>query len=158
VAGPARISTTGSIGFLVDTNVLVYMYDNRDGAKRSRAIAVVRYLRQRRVGSLSAQVLGEFFNSVTRRLPVPLTHARAERSVILLSRSWTVFAITPLTVIEAVRGVQRYQMSYWDALIWATAKLNGVPTVLSEDFNDGVLLENVRFRNPFAAGFDITSL
>jgi DNA-directed RNA polymerase specialized sigma24 family protein len=40
----------------------------------------------------------------------------------------------------------------------ATVKLNGVPTVLSEDFSDGVLLEGVRFLNPFAETFDITWL
>jgi hypothetical protein len=49
-------------------------------------------------------------------------------------------------VLEAVRGVQRYRLSYWDALIWATAKLNGVPNVLSEDFNTGSQLEAVPAR------------
>ena len=52
-------------------------------------------------------------------------------------------------------GLQRRQLSYGNSLIWATAKLNGVPNVLSEDFSDGVLLEGVRFLNPFAETFDL---
>jgi predicted nucleic acid-binding protein len=62
------------------------------------------------------------------------------------------------TVREAARGVQRFQLSCWDALIWATARLNKVPFVLSEDFSDGALLEDVRFLNPFAERFDLALL
>jgi predicted nucleic acid-binding protein len=146
------------IAFLVDTNVLVYAYDSTDRGKWLRAIDVVTQLELEARGAISTQIAGEFFNTVTRRIPHPLTAADGERELTAFLRSWHVFDLTTEVVLEAVRGVQRYQLSYWDALIWATAKLNGVPTVLSEDFNDGALLENVRFRNPFAAGFDITSL
>jgi predicted nucleic acid-binding protein len=45
-------------------------------------------------------------------------------------------------------------MSYWDAQIWATARLNQVPVVFSEDFNTGSLIEGVRFINPLANEFD----
>lgn len=58
--------------------------------------------------------------------------------------------------MEAVRGVQAYTMSFWDALIWAVARLNGIGVVFSEDFNDGATIEDVRFVNPFAPGFDAT--
>lgn len=146
------------IAFLVDTNVLVYSYDSRDLFKWQRAVDVLARLEQEARGAISTQIAGEFFNTVTRRIPRPLSAAEGERALTTLVRTWQVFDLTFDVVLEAVRGVQRYQFSYWDALIWATAKLNGVPTVLSEDFNDGALLENVRFRNPFAAGFAITSL
>jgi predicted nucleic acid-binding protein len=62
---------------------------------------------------------------------------------------------TKSIVLEAVRGLQRHRLSYWDSLIWATAKLNDVPNVLSEDFNDGALLEGVRFLNPFTTTLDL---
>ena len=110
------------------------------------------------VGALSAQVLGEFFRTVTRKIPVPLTTDEAERSVGRYARTWPVHAVSVPAVLEAIRGVQRYRLSYWDGLIWATAKLNGVPTVLSEDFSDGLLLEGVRFVNPLAPAFDLASL
>ena len=45
-----------------------------------------------------------------------------------------------------------------DALIWATAKLNNVQTVLTEDQPSSSLIEGVRFLDPFGAAFDIAQL
>jgi predicted nucleic acid-binding protein len=49
-------------------------------------------------------------------------------------------------------------MSYYDAQIWACARVNRIPLVLSEDFADGTVVEGVRFANPFAEGFDLDAL
>lgn len=147
-----------SSAFLVDTSVLVYAYDPTDGAKRERAITVLKHLGTCQMGALSAQILGEFFVTVTQKIPSPLTEAEAERSVMHYVRSWVVYDLTELVVLEAVRGLRQHRLSYWDSLIWATAKLNGVPNVLSEDFSDGTLLEGVRFLNPFAETFDLALL
>jgi predicted nucleic acid-binding protein len=46
-------------------------------------------------------------------------------------------------------------MSFWDAQIWAAARLNQIPIIFSEDFNAGSAIEGVRFTNPFASGFQI---
>ena len=103
-------------------------------------------------------MLSEFLVTVTRKIEPPLTLEEAERSVTNYMRSWVVYEVTARAVIEAIRGVRQHQLPYWDSLIWATTKLAGVPTVLSEDFNDGQLVEGVRFRNPFGATFDMTLL
>lgn len=57
--------------------------------------------------------------------------------------------ITDLIVLEAARGVRDHATSFWDAQVWATAKLNQIPVVLSEDFASGSVIEGVRFENPF---------
>jgi predicted nucleic acid-binding protein len=145
-------------GFLVDTNLLVYAYDSTEGEKRRRAIGVLRTLGSSTQGSVSTQILGEFFNTVTRRIPDPLSADDAERSVAEYVASWLVHVITPAVVLEAIRGAQRFHLAYWDALIWATAKLNQIPAVLSEDFQDGAILENVRFINPLSSEFDLALL
>jgi len=149
---------TGARAFLVDTNVLVYAYDPGDATKRARAITVVDQLGSQQRGALSAQVLSEFFVTVTRKIEPPLTAEEAGQSVTNYMRSWLVYEITARAVVEAIRGVRQHQLSYWDSLIWATAKLAGVSTVLSEDFSDGQLIEGVRFRNPFGENFDQTLL
>jgi len=143
---------------LADTNVLVYAYDPVDAAKQARAISILSTLQSNRRGTISAQILGEFFNSVTRRIRTPLSLADAEREVAHFALGWAVLDITPSVVLEAVQFVQRHPMAYWDGLIWATARLNGIATVLSEDFNDGATLEGVRFLNPFASHFDMRML
>lgn len=148
----------GSSAFFLDTNVLVYAYDPAEASKRTRAITILDRLGNQRRGAISAQVLGEFFVTVTRKITPPLTLEEAEQSIINYMRSWTVYDLTKHVVAEAVRGVRQHQLPYWDSLIWATAKRHGVPNVLSEDFSDGRLIEDVRFLNPFAATFDLTIL
>ena len=41
-------------------------------------------------------------------------------------------------------------MSFWDAQVRATAKLNQIPVILSEDFASGSVIEGVQFDDPFA--------
>ncbi|MBM3935092.1 MAG: PIN domain-containing protein [SAR202 cluster bacterium] len=139
---------SASPGFLVDTNIVVYAYDTGEGEKQVRAQAILTQLEELALGSLSVQVLGEFFNTATRKLDFPLSQSQAEQRLFNFVDRWRVFDLTPATVLEGVRGARRYQLSYWDGLIWATAKLNGARCVLSEDFSDGLLLEGIRFRNP----------
>ncbi len=143
---------------LVDTNVLVYAHDSRDRAKQERAIQAMDELVRGRRAVLSTQVLGEFFVAATRKLAEPLTVEEARSQVERLLRFLPVLEVTGAIVLEACRGVREHRLSFWDAQIWATARLNGVPLVLSEDFSDGLFLEGVRFRNPFRPSFDLASI
>jgi len=43
-----------------------------------------------------------------------------------------------------------HRLSFWDALIVATATRCGATTLLTEDLNAGQVLEGVRIVNPFA--------
>ena len=95
-------------------------------------------------------MLAEFYVTVTRKIHPPLTLTDAATRIQHLIHGWTVFDVTPDVILEAVRGVPAYQFSFWDAQIWAVARLNQVPVVLSEDFNTGAAIEGVRFINPFA--------
>lgn len=144
--------------FLVDTNVLVYAYDRSDERKRARAIEVVETLWEPSLGALTAQVLAEFFVAVTRRIPTPLASVDAEKSVARFIRSWPVFPVTAWAVREAIQANDRHKLQFWDALIWATAKFNQVPTILTEDFTDGRTIEGVRYINPFAPAFSMALL
>jgi predicted nucleic acid-binding protein len=63
--------------------------------------------------------------------------------------------ITGPIVLEAVRGVRSYNMAYWDAQIWASARLHQVPLIFTDDFNNGAVIEGVRFVNPLEDGFDL---
>jgi predicted nucleic acid-binding protein len=69
-----------------------------------------------------------------------------------------VVALTPPVVLEAARGSRDFQLSYWDAQLWATARMNQIGVVLSEDFQDGRVIEGVRFVNPFSTSFDLSAL
>jgi predicted nucleic acid-binding protein len=135
--------------YLVDTNVLVYAYDRAELVKQKRARSVLDWLQSRNRGTVSTQILGEFFWIVTRKLVEPLTPRQAHVELERHLRSWRTFEITRAVVLEAGRGCVHYQMPFWDAQIWATAKLNQIRQVLSEDFQHGRVIEGVEFVNPF---------
>ncbi len=143
---------------LVDTNVLVYTHDPRDREKKRRALEVLDALIPAGLAVLSVQCLTEFYRSVRWRIAEPLNHATALIEVERFSRSCRVLDLTGAVVVDGCRGCDAHQMHFWDALIWATAKLNHIPHLLSEDFDEGALIEGVRFLNPFAETFDLASL
>jgi predicted nucleic acid-binding protein len=143
---------------LIDTNVLVYAYDRSEPEKQRRALEVLDSLAHSGDGCLSAQVLSEFLVNVTRKIATPLTLVQAEARLQHYVKIWPVFPVSSQVVLEAIRGVRYYQLSFWDAQIWAAARLHHVPTVLSEDFNPGAVLEGVRFVDPFAAEFRVQDL
>jgi len=140
---------------LVDTNLLVYAWDSADALKQQTAIATLDGLHSAGVGRLSAQSLAEFFAAITRGAKPRLTAAEAAKQVEGLAGSWPVLEVTPLVVVEAARGVADHHLSYWDAQLWATARLNQIPVIFSEDFASGSVLTGVRFVDPFQAGFDL---
>ena len=142
---------TGRI--FLDTNLFVYAYDVVALAKADLALDLVDRIGAARAGILSAQVLSEFFNTVTRKIPVPLSLTEGRQRVEALLLAWTVVPVTELVVLEAIRGVEQHQLNFWDAQIWAAARLNRAEVILSEDFQDGRILEGVRFANPFKEGF-----
>jgi predicted nucleic acid-binding protein len=150
--------TTARDTFLADTNLLVYAIDRRDPVKQARAIETLDALHTRRSGALSVQVVGEFFTVATGKLAQPLSVSEGARIVFDYLASWPVLDLSAAIVADALRGLQRYQLAYWDALIWATARANEIPVILSEDFNDGASLDSVRFLNPFNPAFDLAAL
>lgn len=145
--------------YLVDTNLLVYAVDRREPVKRERAREVLR-----RVGgaggsaALPAQVLSEFANACLRKLEPRPDPATVRREVERLLLAFPVLPLTGPVVLEALRGVREHLLSYYDAQIWAVARLGQVGVVLSEDFNPGAVLDGVTFANPLDPGFDLAAL
>lgn len=140
---------------LIDTNLLIYLHDVQEKDKQPKAQAVLKTLEQRKVGRLSIQNLAEFIHVATKRLKPPLTANEALIQVELFQQMWPVFDLTFLIVLEAARGVRDHQLAYYDAQLWATARLHQVPFIMSEDFQTGRTLEGVTFVNPFADDFQI---
>lgn len=49
----------------------------------------------------------------------------------------------------AIRGAARYQLSWFDAHLWAYAEVYGLTVLLSEDFQHGRTYGGVQAINPF---------
>lgn len=140
---------------LIDTNILVYAVDPASPEKQQRAIELLERLESVGSGRLSVQCLAEFFSATTRKLQPPLTAIEAAAQLESLARAFPILDLTPMIVLEAARGVRDRSLSYYDAQIWASARLNQIPIVFSEDFDNGSVIEGVQFVNPLADGFQL---
>jgi len=132
----------------VDTNVLIYAHDLDAGSKHDRAAAILSDLWENENGIVSVQVLQEFYVNVTRKISAPLTPALA-RGVIRNYLAWQIAPNDPSTVLSASEIAERNQISFWDALIVASASNAGADRILSEDLNHGQMIEGVVIENPF---------
>ena len=130
----------------VDTNVLIYLFDDDAPGKKARAQALVDEEKARIV--LSTQVLGEFYVNVTRKLDEPLSPDAAARAVDDFSR-FEVQSVTPALVLAAVRRNRSSLLSYWDALIVETARNAGAEILFTEDLQHGQEIDGLRIVNPF---------
>jgi predicted nucleic acid-binding protein len=135
----------------IDTNILVYAYDTSEPEKQQSALSILDSLMIPQRGYISTQVLSEFIVVVTKKIPNPLTLEQAERSIHRLCQSLIVLQINEAIIIEALRGVKVHHLSFWDSMIWATAKLNQVGIVLCEDFSTNSVIEGIRFVNPLSS-------
>ena len=73
-------------------------------------------------------------------------------------KTMRVMPVTSSIVLEAIRGVRDHQLAFYDAQIWAAARMNQFAYVLSEDFNTGSTLDGVTFLNPLEEHFDWSQL
>ncbi|MDQ3033308.1 MAG: PIN domain-containing protein [Myxococcota bacterium] len=147
-----------STPYLLDTNVLVYAYDGADRTKHLRALDVLGHLGGAGRASIPAQALAELSSVALRKLRPPLEPAHVYRIVEEIEAAFSIVPLTPAVVLEALRGVRDHAMSYYDAQIWAAAKLAQIPVVLSEDFATGSMVEGVTFLDPFASDLDVLGL
>ena len=132
----------------VDTNVLIYAHDRSAGDKHVRAQALVADLWNDNNGCLSVQVLQEFYVNITRKVAQPLDPETARQIVADLG-CWTVHKPTVDDVLEGIALQQRYQLSFWDAMIVTSAIQLKCDVLWSEDLNDGQTYGPLRITNPF---------
>jgi predicted nucleic acid-binding protein len=133
----------------VDSNVFLYALDKADLKKQQAARNWRAELWNSRRGRLSFQVLGEFYVNAVRLLPKAHDEARAEVRDLLAWRP----VVTDAALLEQGWKIQdRYQLSYWDALIVAAAKASSCRYLLTEDLQTGQKLDGIEVVNPFLRG------
>jgi predicted nucleic acid-binding protein len=135
-----------SVECFLDTNILVYAVSSApsEADKSRRALELV----ERTDFGLSAQVLQEFYVTVTRKIRTPLAPDRA----VALMDEYRVFPTVatdyPL-IVSAVETSLRLGISYWDGAIVAAAEVLEAPILYTEDLGHGQRYGHVRVVNPF---------
>ena len=142
----AELSAKGRC--FLDSNVIVYAMAPSDPFKFKAARDILGTAVESRRGVISAQVLGETFDTLTRKVSNPLSREAALASL----RTLACLRVVPLTgdlVFRAIELQGEHQLSYWDALIVAAAEGADCATLWSEDLSDGRVYGTVTVRNPF---------
>ena len=125
-----------------DTNVLVYAFLDID--KRRRALEVLS-----QGGMISAQVLNEFTQVARSKRQRSWPDIEAAIAVIRMQFP----EVAPLTAETHAAGLalaRDHGLSFYDALIVATALDAGCDTLYSEDLQDGRRFPELVIINPFA--------
>src|SRR5437773_1255317 len=105
---------SGAENLLLDTNVLVYAFDNSEPVKRPGAQALLARLFGAGRPLLSTQVISEFYWNVTRKITLPLTDAQALAEVNRFGAAAQVVPLTYDTILKALDAVGRYGVPLWD--------------------------------------------
>ena len=132
----------------VDTNVLVYAHDAQADNRHITAKRILAELWDSRDGSLSAQVLQEFYAVATRKLN-PAMSRREARGLVAAYGEWCDVATEPQLIVAASRLEEEHTLAFWDALIVEAALRAGASLLLSEDLQDGRRFGPLRVANPF---------
>jgi predicted nucleic acid-binding protein len=133
--------------YFVDTNVLMYAHDTSTGEKHARAKALVEELWRDRSGVVSTQVLQELAVNLRKNVRRPLD-IKTTRDIVADYLAWQVIVNGSDSILEAIELEERYQISFWDALIVQAAQASGAEILYSEDLADGQAYGSVRVVNP----------
>jgi len=129
----------------IDTNILLYCYSTTEPDKRAKATEVSNGFEV----YISTQVLKEFSNVLARKFKFgwdEIVHAIDE-----ITSNYLIFINHPETIKSACVIAEKYQFSFYDSLIIASALEAGCTTLYTEDLQHRQLIEGkLRIVNPFA--------
>jgi predicted nucleic acid-binding protein len=134
----------------VDTNILVYAEFEPGSEKGTRSADLI--LRAARDGVMPAQVLGEFLRFAQRRRSAAFDEA-VQQSLLYQS----VFLTPPTTdgvINKAAEIARAHRLQLWDCIVCAASAQAGAKVLLTEDMQDGQIINGLRLMNPFASAND----
>ena len=137
--------------FFLDTNILIYWLDAAEPAKHAAARRWVAAVWESGRGSISWQVLNEFYSNATRKLRAP---PPAVRELVKDYSSWKPVSFDLPLLQRAWHWTDHARVPYWDALIVAAAEVAGCGYLLTEDFQAGQKFGDLTIVNPFLTSPD----
>lgn len=134
--------------FFIDTNILIYSIDKFDKSKQKKARALLKEIAVSDTGVISTQVLQEFYVAATKKLnAAPLI----VKEIINGFEKFEVVQITVEIIKDAMDVSLLNKISYWDALIIASAETAKCTALITEDLIAGQIIRGVKIINPFQA-------
>lgn len=141
---------------MIDTNLLVYVFEENEDIKHELAYDMLEEIMAGKIkAAVSTQILSELFVNLTAEkkraiITTPLNIASAKAIIEDISKTsrFVVFDVKSPNVLEAINIKQSSNASYWDCLIAATMKEHGITTIYTED-KGFEKIEGIKVVNPF---------
>lgn len=133
----------------LDTNILVYALAAKTAAKQKLARKWLRELSGAQQAVISTQVLQEFYVVATGKMKVEPFLAK---NILHSLSNMETITITPALIESAIDTCILHRISFWDALILASAESAKCDAVWSEDLSHGEVIRGVKIVDPFRAG------
>ena len=135
----------------IDTNIFVYAFlDSEQITNHAKHQNAVRFLSQFDSNTeviISIQVLNEYYSALLKN---KINDSEIQQSAQNLGQAINVVPISKKTVFDSYSIRNRYQFSYWDSLIIASALEHDCAVLFSEDMqHDQCIEERLRIINPF---------
>lgn len=124
-----------------DTSVLLYLF-SPDARKANRMEALLTA-----GGVISVQVLSEFTSVARRKLG--MSWEEIAEALQAIRASCRVEPLTERTHDLAFALATRYELSWYDAMIVASARLAECETLYTEDMHHGLVVDQLKLQNPF---------
>jgi predicted nucleic acid-binding protein len=130
----------------IDTNVLTYLFDDSEPKKQARAEELL--ARETREIFVSTQVLQELYVSLTKGRE-PITSPEIAERAVREAAAYSIVQVDAALVLSGIELSRAQRLSFWDALIVRAAAEGGCGLLISEDLNDGQIIDGVQVQNPF---------
>ena len=124
----------------VDTNVFFSARDNRYPQKVRLSSSWIDWLGTRQSGVVNLQVVNEFTNIAFKKLPELAIESVFQAADLIAV--WGESPVEPETMLLARELRRRYRYSWWDCILLASAIELGCTHFLSEDLQDGQVIED----------------
>jgi len=133
----------------LDTNVIVYAFDQSFPEKARIAQRLITDGAADKQAIISYQVVQEFINVALRGFRLAIIRFDLESFVLTALFPMMAISSSPALVIEALRLHGDNQLSWYDALIVAAALQGGCRVLYSEDLQHGRRFGDLIVQNPF---------
>jgi len=146
-----------SANCFVDTNILVYSRNSSEPDKQIQAKQWLTHLWQQESGRISAQIMNEYYVTVTQKLKPGLSKEQA-RSDLRALAVWQPLEISTQLIESAWEVQDQFTYSWWDSLVIASALFLDCQYLLSEDMQHNQQLGKLTIINPFIIDSDMLIL
>src|SRR3989338_5072076 len=134
---------------LIDTNVLVYGFENSDKFKQEKSMLVIEKSAVENNVFVSVQNMAELARVLTEKVKIKVPANITQTYLLKIGNLFRRIFYDEFTIMNALDISEKYKLHFFDALLVATMKENGIKTIITENDKDFEKIPFIKAVNPF---------